>query len=164
MPECNICGSTSFKAAPNNRLSLKKEPPLCAKCGSLERHRLGRDSAAVVRVRERFANYALLDIGPDNTVPKGWFASSKVVQANEDGIALPRSEKAKYDFIVCSHVIQKMRSPRDAIQRLLRALTPEGIVLLSYPSPATREKTETITRAKRRDSGPLFILGKDFED
>jgi SAM-dependent methyltransferase len=163
MPACNICGSETFKAAPNNRLSLKKIAPRCAKCGSLERHRLGRDIAAAVRVRDKFQSYTLLDIGADNTVPKGWFASSKIVQANEDGIQLPRNEEAKYDFIVCSHVIQKMRSPREAIQRLLQALSPEGIFLLSYPSPVTRDKTEGLSRRYRHDKGPLFIFGKDFE-
>ena len=163
MPVCNICGSETFKAAPNNRLSLKKIAPLCTKCGSLERHRLGRDIAAAVRIRDKFQSYALLDIGPDNTVPKGWFASSKIAQASEDGIDLPKREEPKFDFIVCSHVIQKMRSPREAIQRLLRALSPEGIFLLSYPSPATRDTTEGFGRRYRQEKGPLFIFGKDFE-
>lgn len=163
MPACNICGSETFKAAPNNRLSLKKIAPLCAKCGSLERHRLGRDIAAAVRIRDKFQSYALLDVGADNTVPKGWFASNKMVQANEDAIQLPRSEDSKFGFIVCSHVIQKMRSPREAIQRLLRALSPEGIFLLSYPSPATRDTTEGFSRRSRHEKGPLFIFGKDFE-
>ena len=163
MPECNICGGTSFTAAPNNRLSLKKTPPLCTGCGSLERQRVGREIAAAIRVRDEFSKYSLLDVGSDNTVPKGWFASSKVTQASASGIELPRSERAKYDFIVCSHVIQKLRSPQDAIQRLLRSLSPNGIFLLSYPSPATREKTEELSRGKRGDGGPHFIFGKDFE-
>lgn len=163
MPVCNICGSTTFTPAPNNRLSLKKKAPLCAKCGSLERQRLGRDIAAAVRIRDKFQSYALLDVGPDNTVPKGWFASNKMVEADEDGVELPSRDDSKFDFIVCSHVIQKMRSPRDAIQRLLRALSPDGIFLLSYPSPATRETTEGFGRRHRNGQGPLFIFGRDFE-
>jgi SAM-dependent methyltransferase len=161
MSECNICGGTSFSAAPNNRLSLKKKQPLCTKCGSLERQRIGRELTATIRIREAFKSYALLDVGQDSTVPKGWFASNKVVQPTHSGIDLG-SDGDEFDFIVCSHVIQKLRDPRRAVQRLVKSLSADGLMLLNYPSPATREATEELSGSSRI-SGPHFIFGKDFE-
>lgn len=161
MPECNICGGTDFVAAPNNRLSRKKQLPLCTTCGSLERQRVGRELASAIRIRDKFKSYALLDVGKDATVPKGWFASSKVA-AIDTSIDLPGGERDKFDFIVCSHVIQKLRDPRRAIQRLVRSLSNEGILLLNYPSPVTRSVTEEFA-GTRRMSGPHFIFGRDFE-
>ncbi len=57
MLECNICGGTGFAAAPNERLSRKKTPPRCVKCGSLERQRIGRAFAMAIREREAYKSY-----------------------------------------------------------------------------------------------------------
>jgi SAM-dependent methyltransferase len=162
MPECNICGGTSFSAAPNNRLSRKRQPPLCTKCGSLERQRVGRELASAIRIRDKFKSYALLDVGKDATIPKAWFASSKVTEPDDTSIDLLGGERDKFDFIVCSHVIQKLRDPRRAVQRLVGSLSNDGILLLNYPSPVTRSVTEEFS-STRRMSGPRFIFGRDFE-
>jgi len=161
MPECNICGGLSFSAAPNNRLSLSKKPPLCKKCGSLERQRIGRELTATIRVREKFKSYSLLDVGQDSTVPKGWFASNKVAKPSETSIGITGYSSEKYDFIVCSHVIQKLKDPRKGVQRLVQSLSDQGLMFLTYPSPATRNKTEEV--GARRANGPQYIFGRDFE-
>lgn len=161
MPECNICGGTSFSATPNNRLSRRNLPPLCNKCGSLERQRVGREIASQVRIREKFKSYALLDIGTDATVPKGWFASNKVTQVNDAGIE-PMG-RDRFDFIVCSHVIQKLRDPRRGVRRLVDSLSNDGILLLNYPSPVTRDATEQLSESSRRVAGSRYIFGRDFE-
>ncbi len=162
MLECNICGGTGFAAAPNERLSRKKAPPRCTKCGSLERQRIGREFAMAIRLRDAYKSYSLLSVGPDTTIPKGWFASSKVTEATKSGIDLVGGSREKFDFIVCSHVIQKLRDPRRAVQRLTKSLSPEGVMLLNYPSPITRKTTEEIRGAKR-GGGPTYIFGQDFE-
>src|SRR5262245_19841989 len=100
MAECNICGGNAFTSAPNNRLSRKKAPPLCNKCGSLERHRIGRDLASAIRVRETFKTYTLLDVEKNLTVPKGWFSSNKEIQVNDHDIDQAASGRDKFDFIV----------------------------------------------------------------
>lgn len=161
MAECNICGGMSFSAAPNDRLSRKKKAPLCTKCGSLERQRVGRELASTIRIRETFKSYALLDVGKDATVPKGWFASSKTIDAGDSGLDRLRGEREKFDFIVCSHVIQNTREPRRAVERLVKSLSEDGILLLNYPSPVTRSKSEEL--GSRRTTGPYYILGRDFE-
>jgi hypothetical protein len=162
MLECNICGGTGFAAAPNERLSRKKTPPRCVKCGSLERQRIGREFAVAIRERDAYKSYSLLSVGPDTTIPKGWFASNKVAEATESGIDLVGSSREKFDFIICSHVIQKLRDPRRAVQRLTKSLSAEGVMLLNYPSPITRKTTEEIRGAKR-NGGPSYIFGQDFE-
>ncbi len=162
MPECNVCGGSSFAAAPNNRLSRKKQPPLCTACGSLERQRIGRDLASAVRIRDKFKTYALLDVGKDATVPKGWFASNKVIEPTDSTIDRLGTDRGKFDFIVCSHVIQKLRDPKASIGRLLNSLSNDGILLLNYPSPVTRETTEQLATGYRT-GGPRYIFGRDFE-
>ena len=162
MPECNICGSTSFAAAPNNRLSRKRQAPLCTSCRSLERQRIGRELASAVRIREKFKAYALLDVGKDATVPKGWFASSTMIEPNDTTIDRLGGGREKFDFIVCSHVIQKLRDPRGAIGRLVSSLSDDGILLLNYPSPVTRDATEQLSTSYRT-TGPRYIFGRDFE-
>ena len=161
MPECNICGGRSFSAAPNNRLSLSKKAPLCQKCGSLERQRIGRELTAAIRDRETFKSYSLLDVGQDSTVPKGWFASNKVTTPSESNVGVYGYGSEKYDFIVCSHVIQKLKDPRRGVQRLVQSLSDQGLMFLTYPSPATRNKTEEV--GARRTNGPQYIFGRDFE-
>ena len=160
MPECNICGGLSFSEAPNNRLSLSKKPPQCQKCGSLERQRIGRDLTSAIRDRETFKSYSLLDIGQDSTIPKGWFASNKVTSPNDTSVGVSGYGSEKYDFIVCSHVIQKLKDPRRGVHRLVQSLSDKGLMYLSYPSPVTRSKTEEV---KRRANGTQYIFGRDFE-
>jgi SAM-dependent methyltransferase len=162
MLECNICGFTGFAPAPNERLSRKKTPPRCMKCGSLERQRIGREFAMAIRLRDAYKSFSLLSVGPDTTIPKGWFGSSKTTEATESGIDLVGSGREKFDFIVCSHVIQNVRDPRRAVQRLNKSLSADGVMLLNYPSPITRKTTEEI-RGGRRNGGPKYIFGKDFE-
>ncbi len=161
MPECNICGSTSFATAPNNRLSRKKQAPLCTSCGSLERQRIGRELTSAVRIREKFKTYTLLDIGKDSTVAKGWFASSSVMEPS-DAMIDRLGNREKFDFIVCSHVIQNLRDPRRAISRLVSSLSDDGILFLNYPSPVTRRETEQLNTGYR-STGPRYIFGRDFE-
>ena len=161
MAECNICGGNVFSAAPNNRLSRKKTPPLCNKCGSLERHRIGRDLASTIRIRETFKTYALLDVEKNATVPKGWFSSHKEIPVSDYEIDQVAKGPEKFDFIVCSHVIQKVRDPRRMIKQMVKALSDSGVMLLSYPSPMTRKVTEQV--GARRADEPFFIFGQDFE-
>jgi SAM-dependent methyltransferase len=162
MAECNICGGNVFSAAPNNRLSRKKSPPLCAKCGSLERDRIGRDLASAIRIREKFKSYALLDVGRNATVPKGWFSSSREIQVGDSEIERLAGNRVKFDFIVCSHVIQKLRDPRRSVRNMVNSLSDDGVLLLNYPSPVTRKVTERVG-GTRRTNEPLFIFGRDFE-
>lgn len=162
MAECNICGGNIFSAAPNNRLSRKKTPPLCNKCGSLERHRIGRELASAIRERETFKTYALLDVEKNVTVPKGWFLSHKEIQIGDDDIDQVANGRGKFDFIVSSHVIQKVRDPRRMIRQLMKALSNDGVMLLSYPSPITRKVTEQVGGSRRTEQ-PFFIFGQDFE-
>jgi SAM-dependent methyltransferase len=162
MAECNICGGDAFQAAPNNRLSRKKQPPLCTKCGSLERHRIGRDLASAIRIRDKFKSYALLDVGRNATVPKGWFSSSNEIEVSDYAIDQLASGRNKFDFIVCSHVIQNVRDPRRTVRHMVKALSDDGVLLLSYPSPMTRKVTERVS-STRRGNDPFFIFGQDFE-
>src|SRR5580658_8176576 len=76
--ECNICGGAEFISAPNNRMSQSGHPPLCVKCRSLERHRIGRRVVDGIRDRARFRKFDLLQLSNDPVVARGWFANVEI--------------------------------------------------------------------------------------
>jgi SAM-dependent methyltransferase len=164
--ECNICGGAEFAPAPNNRLSRRGLPPVCAKCGSLERHRIGRKVLTAVRDSERFLKLDLLQLSRDPAVAKDWFASVETSQyGGENSIDIQDIDRpdGRYGFIVCSHILEHVPDPRRALQELARVLNPEGLLYLAYPYPIAREITKDWGFPEPTQHGHYRVFGRDFE-
>jgi SAM-dependent methyltransferase len=164
--ECNICGCTEFIPGPYNRMSLTGRPPLCAKCRSLERHRIGRKVVTAIRDRERFLKLDLLQLSVDPVVARGWFASVEVsVYGHSNSIDIQDIDRpdARYGFIVCSHILEHVADPRRALRELRRVLSGDGLMFLAYPHPWLRAETIDWGFPEPRQHGHYRIFGRDFE-
>jgi Methyltransferase domain len=161
--QCNICKGTQFGPGPNNRLSRSKIPPICLKCKSLERHRAGRAVVEQLRrdVRDKLKKYSLLQFSSEPIVANGWFGS--VTQAPQKGTLKREDTTANFDFIVCSYTLQSEQDPKAKILEMYRALSPEGLIFLGYPSPMTRTTTLDWGAPDPKRHGAYRVFGRDFE-
>ncbi len=139
---CNICGSTSFKAAWRGRLN-NGVPPRCAQCLSCERHRVIR-RAFDDMPPTWFNDAGLLQFSDDPSVPAERFGKTETSIFNGknhlDLQAIDRPD-ASYDWVICNHVLEHVADDRKAIREMLRIVKPKGVLLFSYPQPISREKT-----------------------
>lgn len=163
MATCNICGGTDFAPAPGGRLGRNGTPPLCTKCRSTERNRVARLVADKIRVRDKFAGYSLLIWGEQGAVAKGWFASAELVGASEDAGLKARAD-GTVDMIVAAHVLQRAEDHRATLAELVRVLSDEGMLLLSYPNPLTRSRTVEFPEGDPQRKNGRRVIGTDFED
>ena len=69
--ECNICGSTRFSPAPNNRLAFGRSPK-CNECGAMERHRSLRQFYESVGAGY-FSESLCIQFSADSAAPHEWF-------------------------------------------------------------------------------------------
>lgn len=163
MPICNICNGTAFVAGPGDRLSRSGQPPQCAGCRAIERHRIGRAVAETFRDREMFRDYRLVSWGEQGTVARGWFKSAEQIGALEGDEMLAAQPAGSIDFLLCSNVLQSVAEPRRTISRIDAALSHRGLAMIAYPNPFSRSKTEDWGAADPRRGGAWRTLGRDFE-
>lgn len=164
--ECNICGGSEFIPAPNNRMSLRGLPPVCTKCRSLERHRIGRKVITAIRDRERFRQIKLLQLSNDAVVARGWFASVEIsIYGGTNSIDIQSIDRPDgcYGFIVCSHILEHVPEPRRALRELGRVLSADGMLFLAYPAPRTRAVTVDWGYPDMKQHGHYRLFGRDFE-
>ncbi len=135
-------------------------------CRSLERHRIGRAIIDKIRLREKFLQYKMLQFSDDPLVARGWFKSAEISSfGGENSIDIQDIQKPdeSYDFVVCSHVIEHVPEHRRAISEMVRILSQEGLILLAYALPVTREHTEEWGYPDWTQHGRYRVLGRDFE-
>jgi SAM-dependent methyltransferase len=164
--ECNICGSVEFVPGPNNRLSASGILPRCARCHSVERHRIGRKVVTAIRDRERFRRLDLLQLSDDPVVARGWFATVETsVYGGVNSIDIQNIERpdARYGFIVCSHILEHVPHPRRALRELTRVLRPDGLLFLAYPNPWQLAVTIDWGFPEPAQHGHYRLFGRDFE-
>ena len=164
--ECNICGGAEFIPGPNNRLSRSRLRPLCKKCRSLERHRIGRRVVTAIRVRERFLKLDLLQLSNDNVVTHCWFANVEIsVYGGANSIDIQRIDWAdgRYRFIVCSNILVHVSEPRRAIRELGRVFNTNGLLFLAYHNPRMRAVTVDWGFPEPAQHVHYWIFGGDFE-
>lgn len=166
MPSCPYCSGTTFGPGPGGRMSRRGLAPRCTGCGSLERHRAGRDLMERIRDRGRFKATSMLRFADEAVAAGGWFASTETsvlgAPGGLDPEAIARPDGA-FGCIICYHVITRVADHRKALQELARVLAPNGLMLLSYPSPATRAETTDWGFPDPAQHGSYRILGRDFE-
>ncbi len=160
---CNICNGTTFVPAQNNRLSRSRKPPQCGTCRSLERHRIARAVIDKLQLRETFTHLPLLLWGEPSGIPKPWFKSVELFGIEHADAGLPARQSNSLGLIVAANVLHRVPAHRKTLADLVRVMTADGLMLLSYPNPTTREKTEDWRRADAARGGAYRVLGRDFE-
>lgn len=163
-PTCNICGGSAFIPGPGNRLSKSGQPPQCAACRSIERHRIGRAIVDRFRDRAEFMRYSLLVWGEPGTVARGWFTSAEQCRADQGDEDLARRPAGSIDFLLCANVLHHVDEPRRTIAQIARVVSDRGLAVIAYPNPLHRTKTNDWGWPDPARGGARRIIGRDFEE
>lgn len=166
MVNCSICGNAEFKPAPFNRLSQNGLPPVCTKCGSLERHRIFRELFNAIRTPD-YKGKRCLQFSLDPSTAGGWFAEREIsVYGGQNSIDLQNidRESGSYDVVVCNHVLEHVPNYRTAVNELARVTSDEGYVFLSFPNPYIRAETEDWGYPREDQHLHYRLFGRDVED
>jgi len=162
---CNICGGTTFKEGPNHRLSTTNLLPMCAKCGSLERHRVFRALFNGFRTVQ-FRSMSCLMFSKDSSVAGGWFGSMRYsIYGTESSldvqdIALP---DGAFDVVVCNHILEHVPRYEAGLTEICRIISPTGFAFVSFPNPHHREVTLDWGYPKPEMHGHYRLFGSDIE-
>jgi SAM-dependent methyltransferase len=161
---CNICGGTRFEPGPNGRMSGNGRAPRCSRCRSLERHRQLRRVYAFLPP-EFLAGLEVLQLSPDIGVDPAWFRSYEVSEyggANSLDLQAIDRPDARYDLVICNHVLEHVADDRQGLRELLRITRAEGFVQITVPSPYTRAATLDWGYPDARAHGHYRGYGRDF--
>lgn len=122
----------------------------CPRCNAFERHRLLRiyfeDRTQLLQTP-----CDLLHIAPEYMIQRAFRAihgaryvsvdyDSSLAMMHADLTALPFSDD-RFDFILCSHVLEHIPADRQAMAELFRVLRPGGWAMLPVPLDWTRADT-----------------------
>lgn len=160
---CIICGGREFRAGPNGRLN-NGILPCCAKCYSLERHRI-LYSLYNDCLRERVQGVACLHFAPDHSINSQWFGKYEAsTYGGENSIDLQKIDRPDgfYDWIICNHVLEHVEDDQRAMREMLRITADDGIIQFAMPMPLYREKTVDWGKPDEAQHGHWRIYGKDF--
>jgi SAM-dependent methyltransferase len=161
---CPICGSTAFEPGPKGRLSPSGVLPRCAKCRSLERHRIFRLMFERLGL-ELLEGWSAIQFSPDPTIDPKWFARYELSIFGEPGgedIQRIGRPNAAFDLVGCSHVLEHVADDRAALNELLRIAAPDGLLFLVVPDPFREEKTRDWGFPKPEKHGHYRVYGADI--
>ena len=163
---CPICGGTEFVPGPKGRMAPNGVMPRCARCQSLERHRMFRVMFERLGIAE-FKSQRMIQFSPDPTLDPGWFKSFELSIFGEgeslDIQAIDRPDGA-YGFVACSHVLEHVADDREALHELLRIASPDGLLYLVVPDPFREEKTRDWGFPKPEKHGHYRVYGADIAE
>jgi SAM-dependent methyltransferase len=171
---CSVCGKNARK------FLTRGNPPRpeagCPNCGSLERHRL---ATLYLQRFEPSLGGRLLHVAPEAatiSVFRRMASEYVTTDLNEtaditaDITELPFPED-RWDFIVCSHVLEHVGDDRAAMREFRRVLAPGGRALVMVPrNPGTKtDEDPSITDTKERtrrfgQHDHVRIYGDDLEE
>ncbi len=164
-PRCCICGGTRFNHGAKGRLSDTGKLPHCRRCKSLERHRIFHKILLHLGP-ERFKSWRCLQFSRDPSARAEWFATFDVsIYGGENSLDLQNIARpdASYDVIICNHVLEHVPDYRAALRELRRVLNPDGFLLLSFPDPYRRDRTEDWGYPDPEQHHHYRIFGRDIE-
>ena len=164
---CNICGGTTFREGPGQRLSTTNLPPMCESCGSLERHRVFRAIFNQFRKTSNFKSKTALMFSKDCSVAGGWFRSMRYSvfgTASSLDVQEIAEPDGAFDVVVCNHILEHVARYEAALKEIGRVLSPLGFAFVSFPSPHHREVTLDWGYPKPEMHGHYRIFGADIED
>jgi SAM-dependent methyltransferase len=174
--ECSCCGGR-FRALQTFR---GREHARCPRCGSLERHRMM--CLYLSRARGLLSDSTqLLHFAPEpavegflrRCVPSLGYTSADAqpgrAMTTMDITAMASGE-ARFDLVLCSHVLEHVPDDRRAMKEIFRVLRPRGLAILQQPVDQGRAVTYedwTITAPdeRRRAFGQddhVRVYGLDF--
>ncbi|RSZ60466.1 class I SAM-dependent methyltransferase [Massilia atriviolacea] len=142
-PLCNLCGGTQFGPGPGGRLGKDRLGPHCLACGSLERHRAGARVLQALHQGDLDWRHALL-LGSEHGADPRWFARCQALPSERPGslpAALAGRTAGSVDFIGLIHMFEYLDDDRAAFARLLRLLSPRGILQVCFADPLARPWT-----------------------
>lgn len=142
-PACNLCGGTHFGPGPGGRLGKDQRAPHCVACGSLERHRAGARVLQTLYEGDLDWRRALL-LGSEHGAAARWFARCDALPSERPGslpAALAGYAPGSLDFIGLIHMFEYLENDRDAFARLMRLLSPRGIMQVCFADPRVRPWT-----------------------
>jgi hypothetical protein len=95
-----------------------------------------------------------------------WFKSFEVSQyEKENSIDLQKIDRADgtYDYLVLNHVLEAVPDAKTSFKELIRILSPEGVMQISFSKPLMRETTTDFDKPYTVD---LFFhqFGRDLPD
>ena len=142
-PACNLCGGTQFGPGPGGRLGKDQLGPHCMACGSLERHRAAARVLQTLYEGDLDWRRALL-LGSERGANPRWFAHCESLPSERPGslpAALAGYAAGSVDFIGAIHLFEYLDNDRAAFARLLRLLSPRGVLLVCFADPRVRPWT-----------------------
>lgn len=162
--ECNICGGILFKEGPYGRKSRTGKLPVCADCGSLERHRLIRRVWSCIPV-EIFGQKQVLQFSEEPTVEEKWFGGFEVsIYDSRNSLDLQQIEREDglYDIVICNHILEHVENDRQAFREILRILKPTGFLQFSVPNPKHHAGTKEWGYPKPEEHYHYRVYGRDL--
>lgn len=150
----------------------------CPKCGSRERHR-----ALYLYLRDRVDVFGraldVLHFAPERCLEAGLAAAERLNYVTADlqspdvaiqtDITAIASPSARFDLVVCSHVLEHVGDDRTGLRELYRVLRPGGVAVIMVPYHPNRETYEDPTivapEARRQafgQSNHLRLYGRDL--
>ena len=162
--QCNICGSRRFARASSGRLSRFNTHPMCLECNSLERNRLIRLIYEQIPAARLKAAHALQFSGDNGVAPES-FASLEITVYGKlnsiDMMSISRRD-GQYDWIVANHVLEHIADDKVAVSELLRVLSPDGVIQLTFPDPIHLLETLDWGYADPLRNDHFRLYGSDF--
>lgn len=118
--------------------------PACAKCGSLERHRIVR-AVWKALVGEQFRRMKALQFSSDPSVDKNWFGSLEIsTYKRQNSLDLEKIDRGSesYHVVICNHVLEHVKDDRQAFREIMRILGRTGVFQFTVPNPHERAVTD----------------------
>lgn len=144
--ECPCCGSRWREFLPHGR--PERANARCAKCDSLERHRLIYLFLQEYKAKLRGAK--VLHFAPEEILAgylrecASLYVSTDLMRTGVDMLAditrLPYAD-GTFDAIICVHILEHIPNDSAAMAELRRILRPGGIALLQVPLDPNRQTT-----------------------
>lgn len=160
--ECPICDGHFRSFLPYGTVK-RRDNVLCPKCLSLERHRLLH---LFLQQKTDFytAKHKLLHIAPEQCFYKRFRKQanldyltgdlySPLADVKMDIHEMP-FEDARFDIVLCNHVLEHVDDDAQAMREIYRVLKPGGWAVMQVPLDDTREETyedKSITSPEDRE-------------
>jgi SAM-dependent methyltransferase len=160
--ECNICNSTEFIPGFNGRM-VNGQPPMCAGCKSMERHRtIYRLYATLTPV---IKDWRVLQFAPDMSIDRAWFkeyVGSRYGGENSLNMMNTGLPDGRFDLVISNHVLEHVPDDRQALRELVRVVGANGVVHVNVPTPTNRWETEDWGFADQTKNKHYRDYGADF--
>ncbi len=107
----------------------------------------------------------VLQLSPDIGVDRAWFARYEVSEyfgSNHLDLENIDRPEARYDLVICNHVLEHVADDRRGFRELLRITRPDGLVQITVPSPYTQAKTVDWGFPRAESHGHYRGYGRDL--